>query len=96
MPLWQSGSGTRTVREIALLAKIELLVDEGGPDYALAKLYYAGRNTIAHGIEWDAQFFVPDIAARLTDVAAASPRHRLTASSEAAKAPGRTPSPARP
>ena len=57
------------VPEIALLAKIELLVDKGGPDYAFAKLTYAGRNTIAHGSEWEAQFFVPDVAARMTDVA---------------------------
>jgi len=59
--IWQTWSRV-PVRDIALLAKVEVLTDKGRVDYATAKQYYDGRNRIAHGEDWETQFFVPDVA----------------------------------
>ena len=47
---------------------MEVLTDKGRGDYATAKEYYDGRNKIAHGGEWEAQFFIPDVAQAMHDL----------------------------
>ena len=37
-------------------------------NYATIKNYYGGRNTIAHGGAWQAQFFVPNVAQTMNDL----------------------------
>ncbi len=59
--IWQTWSRV-PVRDIALLAKVEVLTDKGRVDYATAKQHYDGRNRIAHDEDWKVQFFVPDVA----------------------------------
>ncbi|MDP4022393.1 hypothetical protein Q8W71_07150 [Methylobacterium sp. NEAU 140] len=59
--VWQAWSRL-PVRDIPLLSKVEVLTDKGRGDYATSKQYYEGRNAIAHGAIWEAQFFVPDVA----------------------------------
>lgn len=65
--IWQAWSRV-PVREIAFLSKVEVLTDKGGKDFATIKNYYGGRNTIAHGGEWQAQFFVPNVAQTMNDL----------------------------
>jgi hypothetical protein len=59
--IWQAWSRV-PVPDMAFLSKVEVLTDKGGQDYAAIQDYYRGRNTIAHGGAWQAQFFIPDIA----------------------------------
>jgi hypothetical protein len=65
--IWQAWS-RGPVHDIAFLSKVEVLTDKGGRDYVSIKEYYAGRNTIAHGGVWEAQFFVPHIAQTMNDL----------------------------
>lgn len=66
--IWQAWS-RGPIRDIALLSKVEVLTDKGRQDYATIKGYYDGRNAIAHGGTWNAQFFVPQIAQTMSDLA---------------------------
>jgi hypothetical protein len=65
--IWQAWARVQ-VREIAFLSKVEVLTDKGGQDYATIKDYYEGRNTIAHGGVWEAQFFIPNVALTMNDL----------------------------
>jgi hypothetical protein len=65
--IWQAWSRV-PVRDIAFLSKVEVLTDKGRRDYAAIREYYDGRNTIAHGGVWEAQFFVPNVAQSMNDV----------------------------
>jgi hypothetical protein len=55
------------VQKVAFLSKVEVLTDQGRQDYAAIKEYYDGRNDIAHGGVWEAQFFVPSVAQSMSD-----------------------------
>jgi hypothetical protein len=48
---------------------MEVLTDKGRNDYAAAREYYEGRNTIAHGQDWEAQFFLPNVAQKMDEIA---------------------------
>lgn len=65
--VWQAWSRA-AVREIQLLSKVEVLTDKGRADYAAARTYYDGRNTIAHGADWETPFFVPNVAQDMHDM----------------------------
>lgn len=52
------------------MSKLEVLTDKGRQDYATSKQYYDGRNTIAHGSDWEAQFFIPNVAQTLHEMVA--------------------------
>jgi hypothetical protein len=65
--IWQAWS-RGPVRDIAFLSKVEVLTDKGRQDYATIREYYDGRNTIAYGGVWQAQFFVPNVAQTMNDV----------------------------
>lgn len=65
--VWQAWART-AVQDIALLSKVEVLTDKGRTDYAAAKTYYEGRNTIAHGEDWENPFFVPTVAQDMHDM----------------------------
>lgn len=65
--IWQAWSRT-SIKDIALLSKVEVLVDKGRSDYAVIKEYYIGRNAIAHGGFWSVQFFVPQVAVTLDEI----------------------------
>jgi hypothetical protein len=65
--IWQAWSRV-AVRDIGFLSKVEVLTDKGRSDYATIKGFYDGRNTIAHGGVWEAQFFVPNVAQNMTDL----------------------------
>lgn len=65
--IWQAWARV-PLREIAFLSKVEVLTDKGRQDYAIIKEYYDGRNTIAHGGVWQAQFFVPSVAQTMNDL----------------------------
>jgi len=65
--VWQAWSRV-PIRDIAFLSKVEVLTDKGRNDYARAKEYYDGRNTIAHGGDWEAQFVVPNVAQTMHDL----------------------------
>jgi len=65
--IWQAWSRV-PVRDIALLSKVEVLTDKGRQDYRTVKEYYEGRNTIAHGGMWQAQFVVPNVAQTMNDL----------------------------
>jgi hypothetical protein len=66
--IWQAWSRS-PVRDIAFLSKMEVLTDKGRNDYATAKQYYEGRNTIAHGQDWEVQFFLPTVAQVMDEIA---------------------------
>jgi hypothetical protein len=65
--IWQAWSRGH-VRDIAFLSKMEVLTDKGRKDYATAKQYYEGRNTIAHGQDWEVQFFLPAVAQNMHEL----------------------------
>lgn len=65
--IWQAWARD-PVRDIAFLAKVEVLTDKGLQDYSAVKRYYEGRNAIAHGGVWEAQFFVPNVAQTRSDL----------------------------
>jgi hypothetical protein len=65
--VWQAWARV-PIPDIALLSKVEILTDKGRQDYAIAKQYYDGRNTIAHGGILQDQFFVPSIAQTMHDL----------------------------
>ncbi len=65
--IWQAWS-RGPVRDIAFLSKVEVLTDRGQRDYAIIKEHYDGRNNIAHGGVWQAQFFVPNVAQTMNDL----------------------------
>jgi hypothetical protein len=65
--IWQAWARI-PVRDITFLSKVEVLTDKGHRDYAMIREYYEGRNTIAHGGVWQAQFFVPHIAQTMHDL----------------------------
>jgi hypothetical protein len=67
--VWQAWSRS-PVSEISFLSKVEVLTDKARTDFAKAKDYYYGRNTIAHGGDWDARFFVPKVARAMHDIVA--------------------------
>jgi hypothetical protein len=66
--IWQAWSRS-PVRDIAFLSKMEVLTDKGRNDYATARQYYEGRNTIAHGQDWEVQFFLPTVAQNMDEIA---------------------------
>ncbi len=37
-------------------------------DYATAREYYEGRNTIAHGQDWEVQFVLPTVAQVMDEI----------------------------
>jgi hypothetical protein len=65
--IWQAWS-RGPISDIALLSKVEVLTDKGRNDYAKTKEYYDGRNTIAHGRDWEEQFFVPTVAQNMDEI----------------------------
>ena len=65
--IWQALS-RGSIRDIAFLSKVEVLIEKGRQDYATIKEYYDGRNTIAHGGVWQAQFLVPNVAQTMNDL----------------------------
>jgi hypothetical protein len=65
--IWQAWS-REGVRKVAFLSKVEVLTDKGQQHYAEIKEYYDGRNDIAHGGVWEAQFFVPSVAQSMSDL----------------------------
>ncbi|WP_375462469.1 hypothetical protein [uncultured Methylobacterium sp.] len=44
-----------------------MLADKGHADCASARTCYDGRNTIAHGADWETPFFVPSVAQDMHD-----------------------------
>ena len=65
--IWQAWSRI-DIPDIAFLSKVEVLTDKSKHDYATIKTCYEGRNTIAHGGEWEVEFFVPNVAQTMNDV----------------------------
>jgi len=65
--IWQAWA-RGPVRDVWLLSKVEVLTDKSHPDYAQIKEYYDGRNKIAHGGIWEAQFFIASIAQTMHDI----------------------------
>ena len=59
--IWQAWSRVK-IQDIALLSKVEALIDKSRSGYALIKSYYEGRNMIAHGGSWTKQFAIPKVA----------------------------------
>lgn len=65
--IWQAWS-REGVPNVAFLSKVEVLTDKGRQHYAAIKEYYDGRNDIAHGGVWEAQFLVPNVAQSMSDL----------------------------
>lgn len=73
--IWQSWSGLVIKNDISMhfLAKLEVLIDKSRNEYGIIKSYYEGRNRIAHGGIHSEQFFIPEVASKMENIAAAFP-----------------------